>query len=533
MPINYSDFSLFENQWLEGDECRNQLKFWKKELQGVPDVLQLPIDFPRPKKTTYNGTEFHFSLDAEVKRETGYSQKKNWCWDAIIECICDYSFIRYSLQDDFVLGFPVANRMHNELEFLTGIFVNVLPIRFTFPDEITISEVIENTKKKFLSAYENQEIPLDRLIEEIEIETVNEYRSAYSKCFSTILAAFQMRYQLDGAKMKVVNGERVAAQFDLILTINDNQQDIDCTFEYNTDLFKKETIERMSGHYLNILRALVENETMDIKAIPLLTEPEKELILKDWNRTQAEYPSEQCIHQLFEEQVSRTPDAVAITFENQSLTYSELNAKTNQLARYLVNQGAREGNIVAIFVHRSIDLVMGLLAISKTGATYLPLDPIYPKARLSLILEDAKPILLVSESDMYENLPKTNARIILLNDKEKFFSESSDNLGCGNSKNNAYILYTSGSTGKPKGVQIRQHSVVNLMLSMRKSLRVTARDILLAVTTISFDIAELEIFLPIISGAKLVIASEDEAMNVDCLKRRLKKQVLQYSKPRR
>ena len=223
----------------------------------------------------------------------------------------------------------------------------------------------------------------------------------------------------------------------------------------------------MSGHYLNILRALVENETMDIKAIPLLTEPEKELILKDWNRTQAEYPSEQCIHQLFEEQVSRTPDAVAITFENQSLTYSELNAKTNQLARYLVNQGAREGNIVAIFVHRSIDLVMGLLAISNTGATYLPLDPIYPKARLSLILEDAKPILLVSESDMYENLPKTNARIILLNDKEKFFSESSDNLGCGNPNNNAYILYTSGSTGKPKGVQIRQHSVVNLMLSMR------------------------------------------------------------------
>jgi non-ribosomal peptide synthetase component F len=176
----------------------------------------------------------------------------------------------------------------------------------------------------------------------------------------------------------------------------------------------------MSEHYLNILRAIVENETMDIKAIPLLTDQERDLILREWNNTQAEYPSKKCVHQLFEDQARKTPDSVAITFENQSLTYTELNAKANQLARYLVKEGAGEGKIVAICVHRSIDLVIGLLAISKTGATYLPLDPIYPKARLSLILDDAKPILLVSESEMSGNLPETQARIVHLMIRKNF-----------------------------------------------------------------------------------------------------------------
>jgi amino acid adenylation domain-containing protein len=521
LPINYTDFTLYENQWQSGEEYKQKLEYWKNELAGATEILQIPLDFPRPKKASFNGSEYHFSIDTELKEKLAVLSK-NMGTGLSIPLLSAFAILlyRYSSQDDFVLGFPVANRVHPELESITGVFINTLPIRFVFPDEITIAQFIEETTKRFLSAYENQEIPLDRLIEELKLKRSMNINPLFQVLFN-FLSGFPSEVQLNGANLKLVNGERIAAQFDLTLTINDNQQDFDCVFEYNTDLFKKETIERMSGHYLRILQSLLEDNTLDIKGISLLTEPEKNLILKDWNRTQAEYPSEKCIHQLFEEQVGRTPDAVAIAFENQSLTYAELNAKANQLARYLVKEGAGEGKIVTICVHRSIDLAIGLLAISKTGATYLPLDPIYPKARLSLILEDAKPVLLVSESEMSGNLPETKARIVHLNDKEKFSSESSENLGNGNSNNNAYILYTSGSTGKPKGVQIRQHSVVNLLLSMRKSLRVTARDILLAVTTISFDIAELEIFLPLISGAKLVIATEEEAMNVDLLKNKI------------
>ena len=521
LSINYTDFTLYENQWLGGEEYLQKLEYWKNELAGATDILQIPLDFIRPKKASFNGSEYHFSIDAELKEKLA-ALSKNMGTGLSMPLLSAFAILlyRYTSQDDFVLGFPVANRVHPELESITGVFINTLPIRFVFPDEITVSQVIEETTKRFLSAYENQEIPIDRLVEELKLKRSMNINPLFQVLFN-FLSGFPNELQLNEAKLKLVNGERVAAQFDLTLTINDNPQDFDCAFEYNTDLFKIETIKRLSGHYLNVLRAFVEDKALDIKGIPLLTEPEKDLILKEWNKTQAEYPSEKCIHQLFEEQVSRTPDSVAITFKNQSLTYTELNAKANQLARYLVKEGAGEGKIVAICVHRSVDLVMGLLAISKTGATYLPLDPIYPKARLSLILEDANPILLVSESNMSGNLPETEARIILLNEKEKLFSESSENLGYGNSNNNAYILYTSGSTGKPKGVQIRQHSVVNLLLSMRKSLRVTAHDILLAVTTISFDIAELEIFLPLTSGAKLVIASEEEAMNVELLKSKI------------
>jgi len=523
LPINYTDFTLYENQWQGGEEYKQKLEYWKDELAGATEILQIPMDFPRPKKASFNGSEYHFSIDTEFKEKLAVLSK-NMGTGLSIPLLSAFAILlyRYSSQDDFVLGFPVANRVHPELESITGVFINTLPIRFIFPDEMSMAQVIEETTKRFLSAYENQEIPLDRLIEELKLKRSMNINPLFQVLFN-FLSGFPSEIQLDGANLKLVNGERIAAQFDLTLTINDDQQDFDCVFEYNTDLFKKETIERMTGHYLKILRSIIEDNTLDIKGFSLLTELENDLILKDWNRTVTEYPSEKCIHQLFEEQVSRTPDSVAITFENQSLTYAELNAKANQLARYLVKEGAGEGKIVAICVHRSIDLVIGLLAISKTGATYLPLDPIYPKARLSLILEDAKPVLLVSESEMSGNLPETKARIVQLNDKEKFSSESSENLGKGNSNDNAYILYTSGSTGKPKGVQIRQHSVVNLLLSMRKSLRVTARDILLAVTTISFDIAELEIFLPLISGAKLVIATEEEAMNVDLLKNKIEK----------
>ena len=427
---------------------------------------------------------------------------------------------RYSSQDDFVLGFPVANRTCTELESLTGVFINTLPIRFTFPDDITFSDVVGNTKKIFLSAYENQEIPIDRLVEELKVKRTMNINPLFQVLFN-YLTCFPNEIKLPGATLQMLVGERITARFDLTLTMNDNNNDLDCAFEYNTDLFSRETIARMSGHYLTILRAIAENADLNIKSIPMLTEKEKNLILGEWNNTCADYPSEKCIHHLFEKQVLKTPDSIAVAFENKELTYAELNAKANQLARYLVKQGAKEGTIVAMCLHRSIDMVIALLAISKSGATYLPLDPIYPKARLGLILDDAKPIILVSELSMAANLPETEARIMFLDEKEEYSVESSENLPFGNAQNHAYIRYTSGSTGKPKGVQIRHHSVVNLVCSMSKLLKVTSQDILLAVTTISFDISELEIFLPLFAGAKLVIASENTAMNVELLKNKI------------
>jgi amino acid adenylation domain-containing protein len=521
IPVTYTDFTLWQNQWLTGEEYRKQLDFWKKELSGAPDLLQLPLDFHRPKTTTYNGTEYHLSIDPELKVKLIALSKKNGT-GLSMPLLSAFAILlnRYSSQDDFVLGFPVANRMHPDLESLTGVFINSLPIRFNFPDGITFSEFVGNTTKRFLSAYENQEIPIERLVEELKIKRILNINPVFQVLFN-YLAGFPAEIHLPGANLQQLRGERISAQFDLTLTVNDEKNGLDCTFEYNTDLFREETISRLSGHFLTILRSIVENEELNIRSIPLLTEQENNLMLKEWNNTHVVYPEGKCIHHLFEEQVTRTPDAIAVVFENEQLTYSELNARVNRLAQYLVGQGAKEGTTVAICIHRSIDLVAGLLAISKTGATYLPLDPIYPKARLALILDDAKPILLVSESSMMDSLPDTGARILLLDKKEIYSGESSKNLSNGSSQNFAYILYTSGSTGKPKGVQIKQHSVVNLLSSMGRLLKVNFRDTLLAGTTISFDIAQMEMFLPLVTGAKLVIATENTAMNVELLKKKI------------
>jgi amino acid adenylation domain-containing protein len=521
IPVKYTDFTLFQDQWVKEEEYQYQLEFWKNELSAIPDVLQLPLDFHRPKKTTFNGKEYHFSIDPDLKEKLITLSKKSGT-GLSMPLLSAFAVLlsRYSSKEDFVLGFPVANRMYPELDLLTGVFINTLPIRFTFPDEIIFSDVVRNTVQKFLSAYENQEIPLDRLVDELKVKRAMNVNPIFHVLFNYLKGSAN-EIHLSGATMHLLKGERISSQFDLTLTVNDYPQEIDCVFEYNTDLFREETLARMSGHYLTILRAIAEDENLNIRAIPMLTEKEHNLMLHEWNNTQVDYPSGKCIHHLFEEQVLLTPDSIAVVFENKKLSYSELNEKANRLAHYLVRQGAREGTIIAMCLHRSIDMVVALLAISKSGATYLPLDPIYPKARLGLILDDAKPRILVSESSMSGNLPETDTMTILLDRNEEYSSESSENPGQGNSTNIAYILYTSGSTGKPKGVQIKHHSVINLVCSMGKSLKVTSKDILLGATTISFDIAEMEIYLPLFNGAKLVIASEDTAMNVELLKNKI------------
>jgi amino acid adenylation domain-containing protein len=519
LPVTYSDYSYWQNEWLKGDECKRQLEFLKTELAGVNDILQLPLDFPRPKVQTYNGAEFHFTLDPGLKNKLIAISKKDNA-SLSISLLTAYAILlhRYSLQDDFVVGFPVANRMHPELETMIGVFINSLPIRFTFPTEVSFSEMTIMTMKKFLSAYENQEVPFEGLVEEMKVKRSLNINPIFQVLFN-YLAVVPGEIELPGVTMRMLNGERSTAQFDLTLTVNDLNTGVDCVFEYNTDLFKEETIARMAGHYLNILLSAAENVNVGILDIPLLTRPEADLMLNGWNRTEFYYPAEKCIHSIFEQQVAKTPDSTAVTFEEESLSYSALNTRANQLANLLIENGAKEGTIIAVFLNRSIDLLTGLLAVSKTGATYLPLDPIFPKDRIGMILDDADPLFLLSQNSLIEKIPAGNRKLILMDDKSAFLNQSKDNLLFGNAQSPAYILYTSGSTGKPKGVPIKHHSVVNLVNSMSRMLEVSSNDNLLAVTTISFDIAELELYLPLFNGAHLVIASAETAMDAGLLRK--------------
>jgi amino acid adenylation domain-containing protein len=517
----YSEYALSEKQWLTGEEYRRQLQFWKKELSGIPDILKLPIDHHRPKIQTYHGAEYHFNIDRELKEKLGIISQKNGT-SLFIPLLTAFGVLlsRYSLQDDLVIGVPVAKRNHFELESLIGVLINSLPIRFNFTEDTPFTEAIRRTKEKFFSAFENQDVPFERLVEELKVKRNMSSPPVFQTIFN-YLTVYQKEIRLPGLSFQMMNGERETAPLDLTLTIHDHKDSLDCNFEYNTDLFSKPTIVRLAGHYLSFLQQIPTREDLPARTISFLTPGESSLMLQDWNQTRADYPNDKCIHQQFEEQVRKTPDSVALVFENQELTYRELNAKANKLAHYLVKKGAKEDTIVAICLERSVDLMVSVLAVAKTGGTYLPLDPIFPKARLGLILDDAQPVLFLTQTSLVDKMPENKAEIILIDDRDAYRDEPVDNLAFGNPQKGAYIIYTSGSTGKPKGVPVKHSSTLNVVNSITKKMRVTSQDTLLAVTTVAFDVAEMDFYLPLLNGAKLVIANQETFHDIELLKSKM------------
>jgi amino acid adenylation domain-containing protein len=519
--FNYSDYALSEKEWLNTEEYRSQLQFWKKELSGIPEMLKLPIDHHRPKIQTYKGAEYHFSIGHDLKDKLGLISQKNGT-SLFIPLLTAFGVLlsRYSLQDDLVIGVPVAKRNHFELESLIGVLINSLPIRFSLKEDTTFRDAVTMARDKFFAAYENQEMPFERLVEELKVKRNMSSPPVFQTLFN-YLTVYRKEIQLPGLLFQMLDGERDTSTIDLTLTIHDRKTSLDCNFEYNTDLFDEQTIARLAGNYLTFLQQIPTREDLPVRTISLLTTEESQLMLKDWNQTDADYPQDKCIHQQFEEQVKKTPNSVALVFENETLTYAELNARANKLAHYLVSRGAKEDTFIAICLERSVDLMVGILAISKTGGTYLPLDPIYPKPRLGLIVDDARPVLFVTQKSLLGVIPDSSAEIILMDERDAYKNESAENLPFGNPRKAAYILYTSGSTGKPKGVQVKQHSTVNVVNAITKKMKVTSADTLLAVTTVAFDVAEMDFYLPLLNGAKLVIANQETVHDIELLKEKI------------
>ncbi len=315
--------------------------------------------------------------------------------------------------------------------------------------------------------------------------------------------------------MEMVGGGQRGAEFDLTVAIYEQGKSLSVLWRYNTDLFDVTTISRMSGHFQTLLEAIVSDPEQRLSDLPMLTAVEHRQLLVEWNDTERDYPKVKCLHELIEAQVERTPDAVALVFEDKQLTYRELNSRANQLAHYLRELGIGPDSLVGICVERSVEMVVGLLGILKTGGAYVPLDPAFPKGRLRFMLEDAQVKAVVTQREVRSDLPEHGARTICLDsDWSAIGRESTENFACdATPQNRAYVIYTSGSTGKPKGVEITHGSVVNFLTSMREKPGMTERDVMLAVTTISFDIAGLELYLPLVVGGRVVIASREIAVD--------------------
>ena len=524
LPVQYADFAVWQREWLQGEVLQAQLDYWKKQLADAPPLLTLPTDHPRPAVQSYRGSHLSFTLSGELTDSLKHlSQKSNTTLFMTLQAAFAVLLSRYSGQQDILIGTPIANRQVAEVENLIGFFVNTLALRNDLSGNPTFRDVLARVRQVTLDAYQHQALPFELLVETLQPERSLSHSPLFQVMF-TLENNRQEALSLADVTVSSLEIDYPIAKFDLTLTMQERKEALIAWWEYNTDLFERATIERMAGHFETLLKGIVANPDQSIAHLPLLTEREKHQLLVEWNNTKADYPSDKCIHQLFEQQVARTPEAIAVIFGEKQLTYHSLAARANQLAHHLINLGVGPDVLVGICIERSLEMVVGLLGILKAGGAYVPLDPAYPQERLQFMLKDSGvQVLLTTAATKIGTLGAGLSVLCLEQDWELIQQEHDANPQISVKPNHlAYCIYTSGSTGKPKGVQISHQSLTNFLHAMSLSPGLTAKDKLLAVTTISFDIAALELYLPLIVGAQVILASREECSDGQLLLKKLK-----------
>ncbi|MCW5315483.1 amino acid adenylation domain-containing protein [Nostoc sp. KVJ3] len=511
LPIQYADFALWQRQWLQRDVLQSQLSYWQQQLADAPALLSLPTDRPRPSVQTDNGAYQEFALSQKLTGElTQLSQQQGCTLFMTLLAAFDTLLYRYTGQEDILVGSPIANRDRSEIEGLIGFFVNTLVMRSNLADNPTFSELLTHVREVALSAYAHQHLPFEMLVEALQPERDLSYTPLFQVMF-VLQNAPTSGIELSGLSVSSFPMKGANSRFDLTLIMQNSPTGLIGVWEYNTDLFDARTIERMTSHFVTLLEGIIANPEQRLSQLPLLTEVEQQQLLVEWNDTGVDYPLHKCIHKLFEEQVARTPDAVAVEFENQQLTYHQLNYRANQLAHYLQSLGVKPDVLVGLCVERSLEMVIGLLGILKAGGAYVPLDPEYPQERLSFIVEDAQVRVLVTQQQLIDRLPPNQAKLVCLDSDAELIAQCSQkNLISGVQANNlTYIIYTSGSTGQPKGIAMGQLALCNHILWHRDNLKISRGAKTLQFASVSFDVSFQEIFTTWCSGGTLFLITEE------------------------
>ncbi|MEO0457790.1 MAG: amino acid adenylation domain-containing protein [Cyanobacteria bacterium P01_A01_bin.114] len=520
LPVQYADFTLWHQQWLQPDRCESQLTYWRQQLgDGVPR-LALPTDFPRPARPTYEGGRQFLNLsDSLTQALKKLGTDTGTTLFMVLLAAFQTLLYRYSGQDDIAVGTLLANRPRPELEGLIGFFPNTVVLRSDLSGTPSFRDVLQRVREMTLGAYAHQDLPFEQLV-----QALHPNHEPGQNPFFHVLFNLQNTpvsdWQHPALSLTHLNLDNQTTKFDLFLELTEVGAGLTGYFEYSTDLFKLQTIERMGIHLTALLQSIVRNPDQSIAELSIFTAAELQQLV-DWNNTKTEYPRHQCLPQLIEEQVRRTPRAIALQVEQARLSYDALNQRVNQCAHYLRTLGVRPGVRVGIFMERSLDLLVALLAVLKAGGAYVPLDPIYPPERLAFMVSDSKLTVLLTEATLAAKIPAATAKVVCVDtDWPVIAQQSTTNLKPINSPEDlVYILYTSGSTGKPKGVQIQHRSLVNLLWYMRQTPGITAQDTMLALTTVCFDIAVSELILPLMVGAKIVLANRETAQDPNQLAR--------------
>jgi amino acid adenylation domain-containing protein len=512
LSIQYTDFALWQEEWLKGDACQTHLDYWRKQLKGAA-ALQLPTSKPRPSGQTFEGALCSAILPKELATELKALSRRN---DATLFMMLLAAFkavlFRYTQQDDIVVGCPIAGRTRAETEPLIGFFVNTLALRSRIDANKSFRELLSEIRESTLAAYAHQDVPFDRVVEEVHPE-----RSANRMPLVQVVFALNNDY-VEEQLFPGVNAEEIevgtgTAKFDLTFVTKDTPAGLSAVVEYNSDLFHESFVRRLLGHFEELLRGAVANPEEKIGRLPLITASEREFLLRSLNTTERAYERNAGVHELFEKQVSKTPDAIALKYGDETITYRELNARANQLAHYLLKEKAASGTLIGVYLDRSIEMIVAFLGILKTGAAYVPLDLSYPKDRLAFMIADTKMPLILTDSTRVKDLPTTEVPSVCLDEKWSLIQQEPRQLppNGATAGSLAYVIYTSGSTGQPKGVPVPHRGITRLVCNT-DYVAITAADRIAQASNASFDAATFEIWGALLNGATVVGITKDTAL---------------------
>ncbi|MEW6732939.1 MAG: amino acid adenylation domain-containing protein, partial [Acidobacteriota bacterium] len=506
LPVQYADYALWQREWLQGEVLARQLAYWKKQLADIKP-LSLPTDYLRPTRQSYRGAAQPIRLDRQTAEQIkALSRQEGTTLFMVLLAVFKILLQRYSGQLDIAVGTPIANRNRAEIEGLIGLFINTLVLRTDMSGSPTGLELLARVREVALGAYTHQDLPFEKLVDDLQpVRDLS--RNPLFQVMFVLQNAPMPALEISGLTLKPLWIENAAIKFDLTLLLEEERQELVGEFRYNRDLFETDTITRLSSHFQTLLSSLLADPSQRICNLPLLSESERKQLLIEWNNTLVYRSQDKSVHQLFEEQSERTPDAIALICENIQLSYRELNIRANQLAYYLMKLGVTPEAPIGICLERSIEMIVALLGILKAGGTYVPLDPAYPKDRLAFILIDTQLTVLLTESRFAETLPDLSRQLICIDtDWQIIVRQATDNPALRTLTNNAaYIIYTSGSMGKPKGVIVQHHALVNYIEDAIFAYQFSPDDRILQFASINFDASAEEIYPCLSCGATLVL----------------------------
>ncbi|WP_163871146.1 condensation domain-containing protein, partial [Myxococcus eversor] len=505
LPIQYADFSVWQRQWLQGDVLAEELAWWRQQLSDASTSLELPTDRPRPAVQTYRGAVVPIALSRELTQAVkALAQREGATPFMVLLASFQTLLSRYSGQDDISVGSPVANRNRSETEGLIGFFVNTLVLRARIGSRQSFRELLSQVRTSTLAAYEHQDVPFEKLVEELQPQR-DLSRSPLFQVTLTLQNAPEEELELPGLTLSGMAASIETSKYDFSLLLEEGANGFTGILNYNTDLFDAATMERLAQHYAVLLGGLTASPDVQLASVAMLTPDEKQ-VLPSWTGITSAYPRDASIHSLFAQQAARSPDAVAVVSGEESLSYAQLDSRSNQLAHYLRSLGVLPGSRVAVRLDRSADLIIALLAILKAGAAYVPLDKAWPSERLAFVLRESAAGVVLSHSDVVDDLPAFGAVLLVIDEEaSRIAGQPSSALPLDVTGNDlAYVMFTSGSTGEPKGVCVPHRGVTRLVSSSFISF--SSSDVWLHAAPVAFDASTLEIWGALLHGSKLVLA---------------------------